>query len=501
MADLAEPDHLNPYLSQMDVTYDLSSLLYSFLIVADDRGRLIGDLATETPTLDNGGISRDGRTYVYHLHRGVVWHDGEAFSAADVIASWHAVMDPHHNTLHREGYDRVVSIAAPDPYTAVVHLDRRYPPFVTQFFAPLQEGGKPILPAHVLAREPDFNQGGLNVFPVGTGPFRFVSWEHGSRIVLARNNRYFKGRPALDRIELEIVPNDQTILAQVQAHQIDLVVSPPSALADQYRTLSDVTTALYPWNAQMALGFNCRKPLLADPAVRRAIVASIDYDRLIETVTHGVGEPAYNTLPPTAIGYERLAPHRLDLSAAKALLDGAGWRAGPDGIRAKDGRRLALTIASISGEATITRVDVELQAQLRAAGIDLAIKPYPYNTIFAIDGPIYGGSYDLAAYSTSIAWDPDVHFYLGCDQWFPKGENVYGYCNPALDRLFKAGLQYDDPRKRAPIYNAASRLIWNGAPYIPLYEIRRLVVRSPDLRNFKANPTATPWYNAWQWDI
>jgi peptide/nickel transport system substrate-binding protein len=501
MADLAEPDHLNPYLSQMDVTYDLSSLLYSFLTVADDRGRLIGDLALETPSLANGGISSDGRRYVYHLRRGVVWHDGAPFSARDVIASWRAVMDPHHNTLHREGYDRIVSIDAPNPYTVVVRLDRRYPPFVTQFFAPLQEGGKPILPAHVLERERDFNVGGLNTHPVGTGPFRFVSWERGSRIVLARNDRYFKGRPRLERVELDIVPSDQTILAQVQEHQLDLVVSPPSALADQYRALPDVVTALYPWNAQMSLGFNCRKALLADPAVRRALAASIDYDRLIATVTHGVGETAYNTLPPTATGYEKLTPHHLDLSTARALLDASGWRLGSDGIRSKKGQRLALTIASIAGATTIGQVALELQAQLRAAGIELAIKPYPYNTVFAIDGPIYGGTYDLAAYSTSVAWDPDVHFYLGCDQWFPKGENVYGYCNPALDKLFAQGLRYDDPRKRAPVYAAASRIIWSGAPYIPLYAIQRLVVRSPDLRNFTVNPTATPWYNAWQWDI
>jgi peptide/nickel transport system substrate-binding protein len=501
MAALAEPDHLNPYLSQMDVTYDLASLLYSFLIVADDRGRLIGDLATAVPTLENGGISRDGRTYVYHLHRGVVWHDGAPFTARDVVASWRAVMDPAHDTLHREGYDRIIAIDVPDSYTAVVHLDRRYPPFVTQFFAPLQEGGKPILPAHVLQREAGFNTGGLNAFPVGTGPFRFVSWEHGSKIVLARNDRYFQGRPALERIEVDIVPNDQTILAQVEAHQLDLVVSPPSALADQYRALPGVATALYPWNAQMALGFNCRKPLLGDPRVRRAIVDAIDFDRLIATVTHGVGEIAYNTLPPTAIGYEALPPHRHDLPGAQKLLEAAGWHAGADGIRTKNGARLALTIASISGDTTILRVGVELQSQLRAAGIDLGIKPYPYNTIFAIDGPIYGGSYDLAAYSTSIAWDPDVHFFLGCDQWFPHGENVYGYCNPQLDRLFARGLQFDSPRERAPVYAAASRLIWNDAPYVPLYEIRRFVVRSPDLQNFAVNPTATPWYNAWQWDI
>src|SRR5579862_1629503 len=79
IADISEPDHLNPYLSEMDISYDVASLVYSYLVVADDRGRLIGDLAADVPTLANGGISRNGKTYVYHLRRGVIWHDGVPF--------------------------------------------------------------------------------------------------------------------------------------------------------------------------------------------------------------------------------------------------------------------------------------------------------------------------------------------------------------------------------------------------------------------------------------
>ncbi|HXM05905.1 MAG TPA: ABC transporter substrate-binding protein, partial [Candidatus Acidoferrum sp.] len=142
----SDPDRLNPYLSEMDVSYDLASLVYSFLIVSDARGRLIGDLATEVPTQSNGGISPDGRTYVYKLRRGVLWHDGAPFTANDVVASWRAVMNPRNDTFEREGYDRVASISTRGPYQVVVRLDRRYPPFVSRFFAPLQEGGKPILP-------------------------------------------------------------------------------------------------------------------------------------------------------------------------------------------------------------------------------------------------------------------------------------------------------------------------------------------------------------------
>lgn len=501
IADIADPDHLNPYLSTMDVTYDVSSLVYSFLVVADDRGRLVGDLAAEVPTLANGGISADGRTYTYHLRSGVRWHDGAAFTSRDVAASWKAVVDPTHATLHREGYDRIESIDTPNASTVVVHLKERYPPFVTQFFAPLQEGGKPILPEHVLARETNFNQGVLASHPVGTGPFRFVRWDRGSEIVLERFDGYFKGTPKLQRVELHIIPSDETLLNELALHHVDFVIAPQTSLIERYRAIPGVVTDLVPWNAQEVLIFNSRRPGLAETAVRAAIAHAIDYDAMIEKVTHGTSEVARNSLPPTAIGYEALPPHSYDLRAANALLDRSGWKRGSDGVRAKNGTRLAFTVSTIVGSTSIARNALLMQESLRGAGIDLAIKAYPYNTIFALDGPIYKGTYDMAIYSTTLTWDPNVYFYVGCDRWYPKGENTYGYCNPQLDELERAGLRTDDLAQRTAIYKKASRIIWDTLPYLPLYELRRPFVHSADVRGVADNPSATPWWNAWQWDI
>ncbi|MGD1067685.1 MAG: ABC transporter substrate-binding protein, partial [Vulcanimicrobiaceae bacterium] len=151
LGDIAEPDSLNPLLSTMDLSYDMSSLMFSYLVTANAHGTLIPDLATAVPSLANGGISSDGRTIVYHLRRGVRWHDGVPFDARDVAFSWRAVMNPRNNILHREGYQEVVRIERPDPFTVVVRLRRRYPPFVTQFFTTLQEGAKPVVPEHLLA--------------------------------------------------------------------------------------------------------------------------------------------------------------------------------------------------------------------------------------------------------------------------------------------------------------------------------------------------------------
>jgi peptide/nickel transport system substrate-binding protein len=500
MADLSQPDNLNPYLSQMDVSYAVTSLLYSYLIVADDRGRLIGDLATAVPTLANGGISRDGLTYVYHLRHGVRWQDGVPFTSRDVAASWRAVVDPHHLTLYRQGYDRVASIDTPDPYTVVVHLRERYAPFASQFFAPLQEGGKPILPAHVLART-DFNHGELSRVAIGTGPFRLVRWRRGDEMVFARNDTYFRGRPALKRIVLRFVGDPQTMLTLARTHAIDLIVTPAPELFGQYQALRGYVTRVVPWNQQGLIVINDGRPGLSDPLVRRAISLAIDRARDVADITHGVDALPHDAVAPTAVGYvERPAP-AYDPALANALLDRAGWRRGPGGIRQKAGVRLDFTIATIAGYSTYLEYAVVLQQQLAAIGVQAAVKTYAYDQIFDFNGPLDTYRYDLMIYGSALSWDPDSHVYFGCNQWFPKGQNFYRYCNPAYDALERRGLREVDPSRRAPIYERADALLWNTFAYLPLFDRRRILVYNSDLRNFAPNPTSTPWWNAWQWSI
>ena len=501
MADLTEPDHFNPLLSTMDLVYDLDSLVFSFLIIADDRGRLIGDLATEVPSLRNGGISKDGRTYTYHLHRGVKWHDGFALTSHDVKFTWQAVINPNNNTLHREGYDRIARIDTPDDYTIVVHLKERYPPLLTRFFTPLQEGGKGILPQHLLGKLHDINQIPFNAHPVGSGPFKFESWERGSRITLVRNDAYFKGRPKLEKIILNIIPDDSTVLNGVKTHDIDLVVSPPSNLYDQYKGIPGVAVYLVPWNAQALFIINGKHPPLNDAVVKNAIAMAINYPDIIAKISHGTGAIAHDIVPPVAIGYTENPPYRFDPKTANEMLDSAGWKLGGDGIRAKGSQRLDFVMHITAGGSTGAKLASFFQPAFKAIGINLEIKQYPYSVIFSHDGPLYGGKYDFAYYSATLPYDPDNLFYVGCDYWFPKGENIYGYCDRQVDAGEEAGLKTDDPAQREKIYHATERRIHATIPWIPLWDARRPVVRNVDLKNFKPNPSSTPWWNAWQWDI
>lgn len=500
MADVADPDSMNPLLSTMDLSYDLSSLLFSYLIIADDRGRLIGDLATEVPTLANGGIAPDGRTYTYHLRRGVVWHDGTPLTARDVAFSWRAVMNPRNNVLHREGYQEVAAVATPDDATLVVRLRRRYPPFVTQFFTALQEGAKPVVPAHLLGGLATINDAPFNAHPVGSGPFRFVRWDRGTRIVLARNERYFKGRPKLERIEIAIVPDENTVMTALRTRAIDMPVETSALVWDRFRGDTGVRTPLHPWNSQELLALDDARPALRHVDVRRAIARAIDYTALIDKLTYRSAVRADDIVPPSSLGHARNAPYAYDPAAANALLERAGWKRGTDGIRVKGGTPLALVMV-VAARGSGPLYAVQLQAMLRAAGIGLTIKTYPYKGIYAYDGPIVTGNYDLAIFANTLPYDPDRTSTLTCAQFSPKGENEFRFCDPVVDRLEREGLATDAPTRRDAIYRAVGARVHASVPYIPLFAQRRPMVLNTDVRGYDPSPAAAPWWNAWTWDI
>ena len=496
IAEISEPDNLNPYFSELDVTSDLAFLVYSYLVITDNRGRLIGDLASSVPSLANGGISRDGRTYVYHLRRNIIWQDGAPFAVRDIVASWHAVMNPHNNTFDRQGYDRVASIEAAGPRTVVVRLRQRYPPFVSQFFA--GGAGKPVLPAHIFARS-DFNSGELSTHPIGTGPFCFVSWTRGDRIILERFDRYFKGRPNLSRVEMRFIPDMQTIAVELQEHHVDLIETAQASLIDEYRSIGGVVIELAPANRVSSIQINASKRGLHDVTVRRALAMAVPYQAILHDIEHNLPSEARNVLPVAAIGYELLPRRTYEPAAARSLLERAGWRRDADGVRTRKGVRLAFTLVTVAGNTSGERIGLLLQSSFRAVGVELAMKTYPARTIWTANGPILGDSFDLALYANNLDWDPDLYNLLACDRWYPKGENIDRFCDPRLDALERAGLQTDDPSRRAAIYRTAGRLIWSEVPYIPLFGGRIIVVRSSDLRNYSVSPIG--WWNAWQWDI
>ena len=180
--------------------------------------------------MQNGGLSRDGRTIVYHLRPGVHWSDGVPVSARDVLFSLHAIVDPRNPVASREGYELIDRADALGPLTVRVHLRRAWAPAVATLFT---YGTAPqyVLPAHVLAKQQPLARAPFGAAPsVGDGPFSFVSWRRGERLVYRANPRYWRGRPALEQLEIGIVPDPSTNLTLLQSGAIDFNLVAPAQL-------------------------------------------------------------------------------------------------------------------------------------------------------------------------------------------------------------------------------------------------------------------------------
>ncbi|HVR45111.1 MAG TPA: peptide ABC transporter substrate-binding protein [Candidatus Binatia bacterium] len=496
--------NLNPLLNSNTTDVFVDRLMFEPLLTADPKGNPLPMLAVQVPTLENGGISRDGMTITYHLRRNARWTDGVAVTAADVKWSWQAIMNPDNNVVSRHGYDYIASIDTPDAYTATVHLKRPFSPFVNTFFA---ESDQPYMlgPAHVLAQYPNINNLPFNSRPiVSDGPFKFAQWARGDHITVVRNDKFFMGRPGLNQIEIKIVPDEDTSVNLLRTHGIDYMFQASQQTYQSVRGMPDTKIVWVNVNGYESIQLNCSHPDLQDPRVRLAIAYALDKVEFVRTLTYDTQTVATEDIPDWMWAYNpALRPYPHDPAMARRLLREAGWFPGPDGVMRKGSERLVLVVVSNNSNATRRRMSVEMQAMLREVGIDTEIKYYPGDVLFAPAG--MGGILQLGKFDISVAgWyagiDPDDSTQLMCENLPPGGYNYSRYCSPEMQRLQRIALtRYDRPSRQAA-YFAIQEQLAKDNPLIFFYWLKQMEPISVDFKGFDPNPVVEAW-NAWQWTI
>lgn len=499
----AEPNSLNPLLASNTAENFIMSLAFDMLVTLDDRGNEVPDLAAVVPTLQNGGISKNGLTITYHLRHNVKWQDGAPFTSADVKFSWQAVMNPANNVVERRGYDQVSSVDTPDAYTVVFHLKAPFAPFVDTVFGESDEPFR-VVPKHLLARYPDINRVAFNQLPVGTGPFKVTHWYHGDHVALVANPYYFRGRPKLSRINVYTVPDGNTAAAELRSHGVDLYTDMAAATYRDLRNASNVKILLAKAPEYNSIALNMARPPLDDVRVRRAIAYALDQQRITRTLEYGTAVPATADLSDFYWAYDpNVAAYPHDLAKAGQLLDAAGWKLGPNGMRSKNGKPLSLQLVYGQGNATAQQLGVEVQSELHQAGIDVPIKTYTYTMFYAtkaMGGILNSGKYDLAEYAWISGGDPDDSSQWLCGQVPPNGNNISHYCNPQLDSAENTALTHFDRSTRKRAYATTQSLLASDVPAVFLFYSRRRYAMNPDLQNFAPNGVSEGW-NAYQWNL
>ena len=502
-ADIQEPESLSTIVSTQIVTADLSYLLFSYFFNYDDHDNFVPEIALELPSRQNGGISADEKTITYHLRHGVQWQDGVPLTARDVVFTYHAIMNPKNNVQVQTGYDQIADVQAPDDYTVVVHMKRVFSPILAYFMC--MQGGFNILPAHLLERYSDINRVAWNNAPIGSGPFKFKEWVHGDHITHVAKPKYWRGAPHLNTIVFRIVPDTNTIVTQLQTHEIDAWFRADPPMYAQLRKIPGYRVMVSPENVFGHLDFNVQDPILRDVNVRRAITSAIDRQRLVSDTTSGVYESTDTDQSVFSWANDHHAPFfPYDPAKARALLDAAGWMPGPDGIRQKNGVRLSLQLSYIGGQSIAQKLAALIQQESKAVGIEITQKSFPSQIYFAAkqDGGILNsGKYQLAYYGWVSGVDPDNSSLYRCIYFPPAGQNSLFWCDQAVEQAEIDALGTMDQARRKRDYHIISTELGEQAPTVFLFAERRLDIVPDRFDGFKPSPAESAFWNAWQWSM
>lgn len=336
------------------------------------------DMKTVRPGLaESWEISPDGKTYTFHLRKDVTFCDGRKMTADDVVYSIRRWIDPATHSPVRWRAGPVKDVVAVDPYTVKYELTQPYSELLYQlalFFASVVDRNA------VEKLGVNFGVQGFN----GTGPYCWVSWTPRQDLVLKRHAGYdwgppiFKNpSPQIENVIWKIVPDDNTRLAALQSGQGDVTQYVPYFAINALKAMPGIHMSNQPnyfWD--YFLGFKIDKPVVNDPAVRKAMVMAVNRDAIAKAVFFGAGTPADSLLNPATAGYDPKSKALLpayDPAGARKLLDQDGWVPGPDGIRVKDGQRASFVLYGIN-DTTWTRMAEAVQADLRRVGIEMKVQ-------------------------------------------------------------------------------------------------------------------------------
>lgn len=503
-----EPEGLNPYINIQTVARVVGSVIHDGLIAVDPQGRFVPDLASAVPSVQNGGVSADGKVVTYKLASGLKWADGKPLTSSDVKFTFDAIMNKDNPVKSREGYEQIASVETPDAATVRVTFKEFYSPFLTLF--PF------VLPAHLAgAGSTRFDGEAYLRKPLGAGAFTVQEWRSGELLALKKNPNYrLAGKPGLDEVVIRFTPSREVSIAQLKSGDADAVWNLiESSIPDLEKAPSIKLQLMDSANLEY-LGLNMSDaadatkphPILGDPAVRKGLGLAVNKTEIVDKLLFGKAKVATSPIPLGWAADTTLQPVPFNTEEAKRLLESAGWKPGADGIRAKDGRRLSLKITTTTGDKLREQVQQVLQQQLKAVGAELVIDNVPSQVLFGgLDkqGPLKTGKFDIVM----DTWGPDIDpnefvTILFHSSSIPtaenKGEgwNFYRMRVPELDRAIEEGRQTPDLEKRKAAYARVQRAIIDTGAYVPLY--KRLLINGfqTKVEGWKDNP-----WMPFLWDI
>ncbi|MDR1650369.1 MAG: glutathione ABC transporter substrate-binding protein [Synergistaceae bacterium] len=460
VASGADPKSLDPYGTTDSPAGRVASQIFETLVERDDAGNIV-------PALAESWEVKDPTTYVFRIRRGVKFHNGEELTAKDVKFSFDKMSSsPHASSV--TGTIDFVNSKVIDDHTFEMKMSEPFGPILNH----LCHGVMAIV------NEKGYTESGsaVNEKPIGTGPYKFVSWKTADSVTLTKFDGYWGEKAKVTNLVFRTIPEAASRVIEVETGGVDVALQVPPSAVSRLGQNKDVKIETQETFTTNFLAFTCSKAPMDNVKLRQAINMAIDINAIQKVVFRGIGMAAVAPIGPSIKGSSRdLPPHEYDPEKAKKLLSEAGY---PNGLK--------LTLTSDENQ---ERLDVAemVQAQLAEIGVDLEVITLERGKF--IDDVIAGNLQMFALGWTTNTGDPDYALYASFHtSMFGEGGNMSFYSNPKVDELLTKGRISTDEETRMEAYNEAQKIIWEEVPCVFYLHPQEITAYSASLKNFNSAP-------------
>ncbi len=492
-ASIGDIQGLIPNITSDGASHEVGSLIYTGLVKRDKDLNLVPNLA------ESWNLSQDCLALTFHLKKDAKWHDGRPFTAQDVRFTYETMIHPKTPTAYKEDFLAIKSLEVLDPYTVRITYPKPYA-------QALETWGMWMLPRHLLepyVAEARLREAPQNRNPVGNGPYRFVEWKSGEKVVVVANPDYFDGKPYISRVVYRIIPSQATIFLELKAKGVDFA----GLTAIQFKRQTEYPAFRkaydkyqYPANAYTYFGFNLKDPRFADRRVRRALAHAINKQELIDGVRLGLAREATGPYKPGTWAYNpNVKRYPYDPERARALLAEAGWKdTDGDGILDKDGKPFVFTIQTNQGNEERKKIAEIVQQRLKDVGLVAELQVLEWAAF--IKEFIKKRRFEAIILGWGIGLDPDQYEIWHSSKTGPDDLNHISYANPEADRLLELGRASCRQEERKKYYDRLQEILAEDQPIIFLYFPEALPVVSSRVRGIESSPNGIS-YNFIRWYV
>ena len=478
LATSTNPARLNPILATDSSSSEIANFLFNGLVKYDkDNSKIIGDLAQDF-------YYENKTTIIFKLKKNVSWHDGEKFTAQDVVFTYNTIISPKISTPYSAEFRFVKSVEALDDYSVKVIYKKPY-------FKSLEAWSMGILPKHILKDEENLMSSKFNTNPIGTGAYKLFLLEHSKNIILKANEDYFEGRPKIDEISFHVIADPMTRFLMLKSGALDL----GSVESMQYeRQLNEEFFSKFNIHEKISqsytyLGFNLRLKKFQNPKVRKALSLAIDREEIVKILFFKHGKVCTGPfLPGTkAFNSDIKAPTK-NIKRAKKLLAEAGYT---------QDNPLEFEIVTSNSSAVRPHVTQILQHQLKKAGVIVTLRVMEWQAF--LNMVVFPHKFDALVLGWGLSVTPDPYSIWHSDNDKQGGFNLVGYKNKNLDKMIEQSETMVDREKLGVVWRDMFKIITDDNPYLFLYIPNSITVVDKKIKNIEPSPSGI-WHNYIKWE-